>query len=89
MEKKTMIIGLVALVVIGGALYLHNKKKGKVSSADGDDEESNYTGKPRLGTVRNVPTVKWHTVYDPNPRCVGQNGLYYNQACTKGQANML
>jgi hypothetical protein len=44
MEKKTMIIGLVALVVIGGALYLHNKKKGKVSSADGDEDESNYIG---------------------------------------------
>jgi hypothetical protein len=42
MEKKTIIIGLVALVVIGGALYLHNKKKGKMSSTDGDDESSNF-----------------------------------------------
>jgi hypothetical protein len=40
MKHKTIIIGLVAIAVVGGALYLHNKKKGKVSSADGDDEDS-------------------------------------------------
>jgi hypothetical protein len=46
-DKKHILIGLVAITVIGGALYLHNKKKGKMSSADGDDEESNFTNRWR------------------------------------------